>query len=131
MGKHTRGVAPLWLVEGTAAYVSTVAASKRNLISFSQTRRNAIADAKGASVTKELRSLDARLSTNFANIDNADYTLGFLATELLVRDYGEDAVRRDFWQAMATKDYRGAFHQTFQMSLDDFYAQFEAYRGTL
>ncbi len=131
LGKQVTGLAPLWIVEGAAYYLSTLAASKRGFASFRQSRSQSISDVNGPSVQTELRSLDSRLGTSYANLNNADYYFGFLATELLIRDAGQDAIVRTFWQELATSDYRTAFRRTFGEDLSDFYSRFEEYRASL
>jgi len=54
-----------------------------------------------------------------------------IASDYLVAKYGRDRLRNEFWVAFAATDGRSEFLQVFGVTVDSFYADFEAYRSTL
>ncbi len=124
-GRSSRGaVPPLWLIEGSARYFENgVRAADLRSARRDQIRRwgdlptlAQLEDAGGSKATGG--SGDA-------------YTVGFVASDYLVNTYGRERLQHDFWVALATTDWRSAFLEVFGLTVDAFYAEFEAYRATL
>ena len=120
-----RGVdRPLWLIEGSARFFEN-AVTDRELDIFRQTqvtRREALPP------LADLEELGGSRSTGGSG---AAYTMGSIASDYLVAKYGRDRLRIEFWVAFAATDWRSAFLQVFGVTVDSFYAEFEAYRSTL
>mgnify|MGYP001792217878 CR=1 FL=1 len=65
-------------------------------------------------------------------VAGAAYTPVFVASEYLVNAAGVVAVKHDFWAALRPgTDWHIVFANVFGTSVDQFYADFEAYRRTL
>ena len=121
--RTSRGERLLWLIEGSARYFEH-AIPERSLETF---RRSHI---RRWPALPELATLIDPVGADVTAGPEA-YSLGSVASDYLVTKYGRDLLQRDFWTALAGADWRSAFLQVFGVSLDDFYADFEAYRATL
>lgn len=115
---------PLWLGEGSAEFFEN-AVTPGDLEAFrrGQVRRW---DALGA-----LASLEDAGGARVIGGSGAAYVVGSVASDYLITRYGRDLLQRDFWVAFGRTDWRSAFQQVFGITVDDFYAEFEAYRSTL
>lgn len=94
-------------------------------------RRHATA-VRGARDLESPQSYENRGAAKFRGGQGEAYTLGFLAAEYIEQVSGADVLKRDFWAAMrSSSDWRTAFASTVGVSVDQFYADFQAYRTTL
>ncbi len=115
---------PLWLTEGSARYFeNAVRAADLRSARRDQIRR-------WADLPTLDRLEDAGGSKATGGSGDA-YTVGFVAGDYLVNTYGRERLQHDFWVALATTDWRSAFLEVFGLTVDAFYAEFEAYRATL
>lgn len=119
---------PLWLREGTAEYYSRQAAAAMGVLSVASYRTRALADLK--QTPKTLKDLEGLFNTR-AGEDRDAYVLGYFATEFLAKTFGQEPLRRQYWEMLATTDWRAAFTATFKMTVDAFYPEFERYRASL
>lgn len=119
---------PLWLREGTAEYYSRHAAAAMGILSVENYRTRALADLK--QTPKTLKDLEGLFNTR-AGEDRDAYVLGYFATEFLAKTFGEEPLRRQYWEEAGTVDWRAAFTATFKMTVDAFYPEFERYRASL
>jgi hypothetical protein len=126
---QVNNVSPEWLTEGTADYFSSRFTEAQGFVNdYAQYRSDAIRQTRSANA---LSTYEQRPDPNSAS-PPAAYRLGALATEYLDSRFGTDSVRVTFWQNVkAERDWRRAFTKTFGLSLDEFYAAFETFRGTL
>jgi hypothetical protein len=115
---------PLWLIEGSARYFEN-AVVEGNLDAFrkSQVRRWA--------ALPSLAELEQGGGAKSKGGSGDAYTVGSVASDYLAAKYGQSRLQHDYWAALATTDWRSAFANVFGESVDDFYADFEAYRLTL
>ena len=61
--------------------------------------------------------------------DGVGYPLGFMATDFLVDNFGGLPALVSFYDAIGPgTTWQDAFWSTFGLSVDEFYAEFEAYR---
>ncbi len=119
-------IGPQWLTEGSAEYVAHEAIAAAGLVQMAQVRNGWIARTK--TLTTPLRS---RETSNGFFADNEGYQISPLAIDFLrsgpLRRPAHDLPRLDRpWRAVDA-----AFAAAFGKSVDGFYAEFEAYRGTL
>lgn len=118
---------PTWLVEGSADYFSFRIASDQGLV---LTSRNATFDGERADRVTFAKTRQP-LSTYESAFGNYDaYATGFLATDYLVDNYGSTKSIQDIWVALKDRprDWKRAFSKIYGISVDQFYAEFEAYR---
>jgi hypothetical protein len=129
----TRG-SPRWLFEGSARYFEFVSGEMfgyKSLFGATDLASN---------IKVQIRQVKTRSYGPLASYEGGgappsgggspQHELGALATDYLVRTYGMDKVKRDYWVAMGNSDWRGAFATVFGVSVEQFYADFEAYRST-
>ena len=124
--QSTRG--PLWLREGTARYFEYRLGGQHGYGDFDRLRRNEIARSR---TLEPLQTWESRGQATFRGGGGEAYNMGFLAADYLVNTKGLDAVAKTVWTEQRTKDWRAAFASAFGVSVDQFYADFEAYRRTL
>lgn len=123
------GALPIWLREGSARYFELRTGGDHGLVDFGGRRANEI---RASRPVESLRSLETSGGATFRGDTGDAYTLGFVATEYLVNAAGVDAVKHDFWAALRPgTDWHIVFANVFGTSVDQFYADFEAYRRTL
>lgn len=123
-GRSSR--APIWLTEGSARYFEARAGADHGYTDFNRRRD---ADVR---LSRSLQPLQAYEASGGRTDGGDAYTLGFVATDYLVNTKGIDALKRDVWAQLRTApDWPAAFAAVFGMPLDQFYADFEAYRATL
>lgn len=120
--------APLWLLEGTARYIEYHLGGQHGYGNFNQLRRSEIARSRSLD---PLQTYETRGQATFRGGGGEAYNLGFVAADYLVNTKGQDALARIVWTELRTKDWRGAFAGAFGESVDQFYADFEAYRRGL
>lgn len=124
--QSTKG--PLWLREGTARYFEYRFGSEHGYGNFDQLRRSEIARSRSLD---PLQTYENRGQATFRGGGGEAYNLGFLAADYLVNTKGLDTVARTVWTELRTKDWRAAFATAFGEPVDQFYANFEAYRRSL
>lgn len=122
---------PMWLYECSAHYFAGRGMADAQLYDYSKIREGQVA--KAASVGEDLRSMESVAGFYKAGEAHADeYALGFLAVEKLCADSpdGGSAKLMEFWSAVGKgEDWRVAFEETFDKSVDQFYSEFESYRA--
>jgi len=121
--------APLWLIEGSAEYLSFDAVARDTLV-----RRQEVIDAQTWAV------LNAPEMATLEQLEDRDayygetgpvYSLAFLAVTQLARKGGPAAVSQ-FFEAMGDGDsWQEAFATAFGQDVDSFYASFERARADL
>jgi hypothetical protein len=117
---------PEWLVEGSAEFLSLRAIDNEHLIDFNLQRNRKIEQAK-------LVRTPLGITATGANAKDAEiyrlYALGFLATEFLAANHGGEGNILKFYSTISSFNaWPNAFKQTFGISIDEFYTQFEDYR---
>ena len=126
-GRSSR--APLWLREGTARYFEFRVGADYGYTDFSRRRATAIREATDL---EPLQSYENRGAAKFRGGQGEAYTLGFLAAEYLEQLKGADFVKRDLWVAFRSgTTWQTAFAAAVGVPVEQFYADFEAYRATL
>ena len=115
---------PLWLIEGSARFFEN-AVTPRELDIF---RQSEVKRRESLPLLADLEHLDA---PRVPGASGDAYTLGSIASDYLVATYGRDRLQHDLWVAFSATDWRSAFRQVFGVTVDSFYADFEAYRSTL
>ena len=121
--------APLWLREGTARYVERGVARDRGYIDYGRRRSTDVRSSRGL---EALVAYEEPGGATFRGDSGGAYIVGFLASEYLESLKGRDAVQREFWAGLRSgTDWKIAFAAVFDVSVERFYADFEAYRQTL
>lgn len=130
LSTHDYRETPEWLYEGSAEYVEQL-----------QIQSLGVPQHYRAEVPRDRRQTDYLLWSTLGRplTDHADesldssqrltlnYGVGFLAVERLVDEAGRGALI-DYFRLLASVGWRAAFSQAFGMSVDAFYAAFEAHR---
>ena len=117
--KHVR-----WLVEGTADW-----AEGEHQVLDGGTTRDDLRDSRSSQITTDTPTLQSTEEDN----DRWEYTLGWLATNLLTASAGTDSWV-EFWHraapidSVAEPDWHSAFLDVFGTSVEDFYADFGAWQ---
>lgn len=125
------GEGPTWLVEGHAdfrAWNVTVGRREHSALrSYADVHERALVSfAVRAGVP--LREMETYAGFQRLGVDEA-YAKAALAAELLQTRAGKDALDRGYWEAVAAVGWREAFPAAFGMTLDEFYAEFEAWEA--
>lgn len=121
-------VGPVWILEGTAEYVSSKLADSHGFGSYTGARQRAI---RVARTSPSLEMYETWESTNSAP-QGSIYSVGLLAAEFIETKYGGDDTKYSYWRALAKHpDWRTAFSDAFGVSIDDFYGEFAAHRQTI
>jgi hypothetical protein len=114
---------PDWLHEGTGVYFGYALAQAYGFDDLAS--RLARAKTAVGNVAQPLSAFEKSAGVP----SSSAYSMGLVATELLVNTYGARAVERDFWVAMnGQADWKVAFARAFETSVEDFYRSFETYR---
>lgn len=123
------GNIPLWLREGTARYVEYGVAGDHGYVDYGRRRTAEVRAARGLD---RLQTYEEQGGPTFRGESGGAYVVGFLASEYLESLKGRDAVQREFWAGLRSgTDWKIAFAAVFDVSVEQFYADFEAYRQTL
>ena len=123
------GNIPLWLREGTARYVEYGVAGDHGYIDYGRRRATDVRAARGL---ETLQTYENQGGPTFRGESGGAYVVGFLASEYLESLKGRNAVQREFWAGLRSgTDWKIAFAAVFDVSVEQFYADFEAYRKTL
>ena len=121
---------PAWLQEGSAIYVQYRTGAHEGLLehgasNFAGARTWEMAQAR--ETTAPLQSTET-----FAGLFAADgvgYALGFMAVDFLADNFGGLLALVSFYDEIGPgTTWQDAFWSTFGISIDEFYAEFEAYR---
>ncbi len=115
-------IGPVWLFEGSASYFQARALADLGKIEFASW-------AYPVSAVASQPRLDAYESWDSARAaGGGPYVIGFLATQFIVREHGEESLLR-YWQIRSTtRTWQAAFEKAFGESIASFYERFEAYR---
>lgn len=127
------GVFPHWLNEGGAHYVAARGLDNNGVYSYVKIREGHLTEA--VKVRESLKSMESAQGFYGAGTPYADeYSLGFLATEHLVKDLpneGVSALAR-FWQEIGRGNpWQTSFQSSFGKTPDQFYSVFESLRPRL
>ena len=116
---------PVWLLEGGAVYAEVKTGAHEGLFSFAAGRARQMARARETAAP--LRSTET-----YNGLFAANYALGFMAVDFLVENFGSLpalVALLSFYDAIGPgTTYQDAFQSTFEISIEEFYAEFEAYR---
>jgi hypothetical protein len=118
---------PVWLNEGSAEWMGYQVAAAAGVYSYSSSLAGYIAQAKATDVP--LQAFET-----YAGIHATPIAYGWLfaACDLLASRAGGLPSFLDYWRRIAAgTPWRDAFQQAFGRSVDQFYAEFAAYRATL
>lgn len=120
----TSNLRPEWLVEGSAEYMAYKVMADNNLYPSENIRARKIRDsARGRYPLSSLESYRSVYS-------NAPYSVGFMATEYLMSNYGGATALARYWKAIKSElKWQTAFQSSFGVSVGDFYAKFESWRS--
>ncbi len=126
-----RSFIPRWLVEGCAAYIAVKAAWERGFVVEAEARAGVLSEA--LAIAEPLRGFETGGEADFVDGGEAGaYTVGWLACERLALVHGADSVLHSFWLSMAdTRNWQQSFIATFDVTPEEFYADFERYRTSL
>ena len=121
---------PYWLLEGSAVYVEVRTGAHEGLLEYGESsfaEAKAWRMAQARETAAPLQSLETQKAV-FA-VGDISYTLGFMATDFLVDNFGGLLALVSFYDAIGPDmTWQAAFRSTFGISIDEFYAEFEAYR---
>jgi hypothetical protein len=127
------GSFPHWLNEGGAHYVAARGLADNGVYSYVKIREGHLTEA--VKVRESLRSMESAQGFYGAGTPYADeYSLGFLATEYLVKDLPNNGIAAltGFWQEVGRGNpWQTSFQSSFGKTLDQFYAEFESVRPRL
>ena len=112
---------PVWLIEGSAEYMSQIYRDDRGITERSGERANYV---RGA-----LRSAESLRDAVIYTASGSHYTLGVLASELLDHRFGERSLLEYFRQRALHATSAQAFEAAFGLTLDEFYDEFAAWRA--
>lgn len=129
------GSFPHWLNEGGAHYIAARALHDKGIYSYRKIREGHTMEAK--KVKETLNSMES--AQGFYNAGTPgiadEYSLGFLATEFLVKDLPNEGVPAlvKFWQETGKRKspnepWQPAFQIAFGKTPDQFYSEFETWR---
>lgn len=113
---------PYWMIEGPAVYAAALyfESFRDDDRGFDRERWFAV------SGSVHVPSLE---HSQEGYAPNVDYDLGFLVTEWLVGHAGRDALIDYYRRLASSSNWEDAFEGAFGISVDDFYARFEAHRA--
>lgn len=121
-------IGPTWFLEGSAVYAEVRTLAHEGLYSFAKAKARRIAQARETAAP--LQSTETRNGLRAA--DGVGYMLGFLAVDFLVENFGSLpalVALLSFYDAIGPgTTWQDAFQSTFEISIEEFYAEFEAYR---
>ena len=117
---------PRWLSEGGQAYVEYAYQAGRGYAESDVIRSREVS--RAMATASPLKTLDT--DTAFDEVGHAEArALGFLAMEWLVERAGESAIFEYYRLRAGLKTWEAAFEAAFDLTVDDFYEAFEAYRA--
>ncbi len=123
-GGHSPG--PGWMVQGAASYARGV---------YDETAKEGADRVQGYDRARRFALIGSvhvpSLEDPQDERDRASDHLGFLATEWLVGFAGPAALHDYYALVASSEDWESAFEAAFGLSIDDFYATFEAHRATI
>ena len=112
---------PQWLSEGSADFWAYRVLVYLGLDNYQSIRKRIAAQ---ANQTPNLLAATEKVKPG----DHSPYALGFMATEFLIKNYGEDKVYPTYWRFLG---HYGEWKKTFSLVFDapeNFYKAFEEYR---
>ena len=119
MGADRLQRVPWWLASGTRAYATAAYRAAEKGLDLEQYRATQI-------------DMATRSALPLRDTSTGSGALAYLAVEWLVNHAGEDALFGYYFAlARVSIDIDLLFSLSFDVTLDDFYKQFEAYRATL
>lgn len=122
-------VVPLWLMEGTAEFLSYDAVARGGLVRPQEVLDAmtwSVLDAPGMAALDELETRAA-----FYGESGPAYSLAYLAVAALVDDGGPAAIDRFFTAVGTGMTWQAAFVSTFDQDVDSFYQSFARARNDL
>ena len=120
------GRGAVWLTRGLLGYVGALSRDAVGMETLSETRSSRTASVRGMS--QPLRNFETSAGVEAIGYSRAD-ELAFLAADWLVQRAGERSVF-EYYRLLPTSDsWEEAFEGAFGITIDDFYAAFEAYRA--
>ena len=123
-GYSRRGAA--WLTRGLLRYVEAVSREAAGIETLPDSRNRGIAF--GAHAGQPLRNMET--SADFAAVEaRVAHALSFLAADRLVQRAGERSIFEYYRLLPTSGSWEEAFQGAFGITVDDFYAAFEAYRA--
>ena len=123
-GYRERGA--LWLINGLGRYMEAVSRETAGIETLVETRNRNIVWARRTG--QPLREMEASAGVDAAGSQAAD-ALSFLAGEWLAQRAGELALFEYYRLLPSSDSWEEAFEGAFGITIDDFYAAFEAYRA--
>ncbi len=115
-----------WLINGLARYVEAVSRETAGIETLVETRNRNIVWARRTG--QPLREMEASAGVDAAGSQAAN-ALSFLAGEWLAERAGEPALFEYYRLLPSSRNWQEAFEGAFGIAIDDFYAEFEAYRA--
>ena len=121
---------PAWLLEGSAIYVQYRTGAHEGLLEHGA---SSFAEVKAWEMDRSRETAAPLPSMETYNglkaADGVGYTLGFVAADFLVENFGGLPALVSFYDAIGPgTTWQAAFRSTFGISIDEFYVEFEAYR---
>ncbi len=107
---------PVWLIEGSAEYMSQIYRGERS-------------GERAGYVREASRSAEALRDAEIYTDSGSYYTLGVLASELLDHRFGQRSLLEYFTQRALHATSAQAFEATFGLTLNEFYEEFAAWRA--
>lgn len=121
------GFGPIWLIEGGADYLASWVVASEKIDDMNTMRASRLNSVKR--IRLPLRTVETRGGAHDAG-GGSEYTLGWLGTEFLARNYGGEQNVLRFYRSTATSPrWTDAFRDTFGITIDEFYDRFEEYRS--
>jgi hypothetical protein len=118
-------IEPFWLVEGSAEYFAYRVVGEAGALSFDDTRADLVKNVRREPLP--LSSLETKTPDQYLVMD--PYSMGFLAAQYLVEDFGGQTALSNYWQlSLSSSKWQEAFHQAFKVTTTEFYQKFEQYR---
>ena len=117
---------PAWLQEGSAVYVSDRTGAHEGFYSFAEVKAWRMAQSRETAAP--LQSMETYNGLK-AVADSVGYTLGSMAADFLVENFGGLPAVVSFYEEIGPgTTWQAAFRSTFGISIREFYTAFEAYR---
>ena len=123
-------IGPAWLLEGSAIYVAVKTEAHEG---SPEQRASRFAESKAWLMDRSQETAAPLQSMETYNglkaADDVGYWVGAVAADFLIDHFGGLPALVSFYEAIGPgTTWQDAFQETFGMSIDEFYAEFEAYR---
>lgn len=129
------GDSPRWLFEGTAVYLQLRTAEALGYNPPPAGTSPSYVANKMRRVTNVKRAnygpLSSFESPGTAAEGGGAHDLGYIAADFMATNFGVEGLKNEYWAALSPSEWKTAFSSTFGMPVEQFYADFEAYRSTL